>query len=77
MVEVNRPGSMAKRFGINLRQTDVERLYDIAQTYDITPSEVFRRAIATEYKLLKEVEKGSQVLVMRPDGVALELDLQY
>ena len=75
--ETEHPGAVAKRFGVNLRQTDVERLYDIARAHDITPTEVFRRAIATEYKLLKIVDEGGQILAKRSDDVMLELDLQY
>lgn len=75
--DLEHPGAVAKRFGVNLRQTDVERLYDIAHAHDITPTEVFRRAIATEYKLLKIVEAGGQILAKRSDDVMLELDLQY
>jgi len=55
----------------------VERLGFIAKTYDITPTEVLRRALATEDKLIKIVEEGGQVLVNKPDGHMLELDLQY
>jgi len=71
--ETEHPGAVAKRFGVNLRQTDVERLYEIAHTHDITPTEVFRRALATEYKLLKIVEEGGQILAKRSD----DRDLQY
>lgn len=71
------PGAVAKRFGVNLRRTDVERLHEIAASYDIKPTEVIRRAVATEYKLLKIVEEGGQVLVKKADDQLLELDLQY
>jgi len=71
------PGAVAKRFGVNLRRPDVERLYDIAGTYDITPTEVIRRAIATEYKLLKIIEEGGQVLAKKANDQLLELDLRY
>jgi len=71
------PGAVAKRFGVNLRQTDVERLYDIANAHDVTPTEVIRRALATEYKLLKIVEAGGQILAKKSDDQMLELDLQY
>ena len=72
-----RPGAIAKRFGLNLRQTDVEKLYDIAHAHDITATEVIRRAIATESKLLKIIEEGGHVLAERSDGRMLELDLNY
>ena len=70
-------GAVAKRFGVNLRRPDVERLYDIADTYDITPTEVIRRAISTEYKLLKIIEEGGQVLAKKANDQLLELDLRY
>ena len=75
--KASKPGAVAKRFGVNLRQTDVERLYDIARAHDITPTEVFRRAIATEYKLLKIVEEGGRILALKSDGQTVELDLHY
>ena len=74
---MTRPGAIAKRVGINLRQTDVERLYDVANAHDVTPTEVIRRAIATESKLLTIVEEGGHVFAERADGRMLELDLNY
>lgn len=71
-----KPGSIAKRFGVNLTERDVERLYQIASAKDITPTQVFRRALATEAKLLHLMEDGGQILVKKNDGTWLELDLR-
>lgn len=73
----HRPGSVAKRFGINLTHRDVDILWTIAKENDITPTEVFRRSLRTEFRLLELANDGAQLLVKKNDGTWLELDLNY
>ncbi len=73
----HKPGSVAKRFGINLTEKDVKRLWTISKENDITPTEVFRRALATEFRLLELVRDGGQILVKKNDGTWLEMDMNY
>lgn len=74
---IRKPGSIAKRFGINLTRRDVEILWDIANEQDITPTEVFRRALRTEGRLRRLARDGGEILIKKADGTWLELDLNY
>ncbi len=73
----DRAGSIAKRFSVNLRRKDVDRLREVSELHDVTPSEVVRRAISTEHKLVKAAEEGARIYIEWPKGRVLELDLNY
>ena len=74
---IERTGTVVKRFSVNLRKRDADRLYDIATMHDVTPSEVIRRAIATEHKLVTAAEEGARIYVEHKKGRVRELDLNY
>ncbi len=72
-----RAGAMTKRFSVNLRRKDVDRLREVSELHDVTPSEVVRRGISTEHKLVKAAEEGARIYIEWPKGRVLELDLNY
>lgn len=76
---VGRAGGIAKRFGVNLRKRDFDRLQDISERFDVTATEVIRHAIAVEHKLVDVLDKGGHVYIERSNGkrYELEFDLGY
>ncbi|MEE9298185.1 MAG: hypothetical protein V3V29_04035 [Acidimicrobiia bacterium] len=64
----------SKRLTVNLRPGDVERLTRIAETEHLQPSEVIRRALATEAFVVRTLESGRKILIEEADGQLREVE---
>jgi predicted DNA-binding protein len=57
----------AKRQSVSLSSDVAELLAFLAESQGITQSEAIRKAIITEAYFRKEIEKGGEILVRKPD----------
>lgn len=69
-------GAIAKRVTVNLRQSDLEILEELAKKGDLRPNEVFRQAIATEEWIQRKRDEGFKLLVEDPDGNIREIEFR-
>lgn len=64
----------SKRMTVNLRPGDVERLLKISDSEHLQPSEVIRRALATEAFVVRTLEEGRKILVEDDSGQLREVE---
>lgn len=71
-----RSGSTVRRFTINLRQQDVDRLEKLAEALDLSANDIVRRALATEEFIVEETKEHNRKLIAEdPDGTQRRVEI--
>jgi predicted transcriptional regulator len=68
---------IARRITVNLRPGDASRLDQLAEEAQAQPSEVIRRALATEAFVKKTLRAGRKILVQDEKGNLREVEFVH